>query len=63
MQRARGSAISVERRSVKPALNVLSKMLATPNSVHSAEPRWTLSRNKAPNLNLAKAVWRENGAI
>jgi len=56
MQRALGFAISAGRHSVKPALNVLSKMLMTPNSVHSAEHRWSLSLSVAPNLNLASAA-------
>jgi hypothetical protein len=63
IQRARGFAISAARPSVSPALNVLSKMLMTPNSVHSVEPRWSLFRSITSNLNLATVAWRENGAI
>jgi hypothetical protein len=63
MQQALGFAISAGRHSVKPALNVLSKMLTTPNSVRSVECRWSLSRSITLNLNLASAAWRESGAI
>jgi len=63
IRRALGFAISVGRHSVKPALNVLPKMLAMPNSVHSAERRWSLSWSVTPNLNLGSVAWRENVAI
>ena len=42
IRRALGFAISVGRHSVRPAASVPPKMPLTPNSVHSAENRWSL---------------------
>jgi hypothetical protein len=56
MPQLRVFAISVEHHSAGHALNVLSKMLAMPNSVHSAERRWILFPNVVPKLNLANGT-------